>query len=245
MDVLRRLGIDLGLGLLRPLLGLGQPLLQLADAGEVLVELFAVAGAEVRLQLPGLIADRVEDALAVAQPAGLGLALRRDGLRGTAWRTRSTARNPTARAHRCGSRTGRSLRTTGPGWGSASRRRCARPRTGPARCCSEAGPLLRMRGGGQEAVDGIVAGAHVRMRQPGDDREVVAKVLEDLQVRRQLVILAGLLREEIRRMQAQRRADADHAARRLAAAAARAPGASASSQGRASDTPAARRKVRR
>ena len=98
---------------------------------------------------------------------------------------------------------------------------------------------------GQEAVVGIVAGANVRMRQARDDREVVAEVLEDLQIGRQFVIRARLLREEERRVQAQRRVDTHHAARRLAAACTGHAGAEASSQGRASDTPAARRKVRR
>ena len=51
------------------------PLFQLADAGEILVELVAVAGAEIRLQLLGLIADHVENALAVAQSSRLGLDL--------------------------------------------------------------------------------------------------------------------------------------------------------------------------
>ena len=55
LDVHRRLGVDPGLGLLRPLLGLDQPLLQFPDAGEVLVELFAVVGAEAGLHLRRLI----------------------------------------------------------------------------------------------------------------------------------------------------------------------------------------------
>ena len=79
---------------------------------------------------------------------------------------------------------------------------------------AEAGPALRMRRGGQEAVEGIVARADVGMRQAGDHGEVVAEVLERLQVGRELVVLAGLLREEVGRMHAQRRADADHAADR-------------------------------
>src|SRR5207247_2129083 len=72
-------------------------------------------------------------------------------------------------------------------------------------------PALWMRGGGQEAVHGIVARADVRMRQSGRYREVAPQVPEDLQVGRELVVLAGFLREEKRRMQAQRRADAHHA----------------------------------
>ena len=64
-----------GLGFFDQSSACGQPLLQFADAGEVLVELVAVVGAEAGLHLFGLVADRVEDALAVAQAAGLGLHL--------------------------------------------------------------------------------------------------------------------------------------------------------------------------
>ena len=71
-DVLRRLGVHLRLRLLRPLLGLRQPLLQFADAGEVLVELVAVAGAEPSdCSVLRLLADGVEDALAVLRAGGL------------------------------------------------------------------------------------------------------------------------------------------------------------------------------
>ena len=100
---------------------------------------------------------------------------------------------------------------------------------------------------GQEAGRGLVGEprAHPRMRQPGDDREVVAEVLEDFQVGRELVVLAGLFREEIGRVQSQRRADADHPPPRLAAPADARAGEKASSQGKASATPAARKTWRR
>ena len=49
------------------------------------------------------------------------------------------------------------------------------------------------------------------------------KSLSDFQVGRELVVLAGFLREEIRRMQAQRRVDAHHAAGRRPARPRRAP----------------------
>ena len=42
---------------------------------------------------------------------------------------------------------------------------------------------LRMRGGGQKAVDRVVTVAHLRMRETGDDREIVPEILEHLQVR--------------------------------------------------------------
>ena len=73
LDVDRRLGIDLGLGFLGPGGGQCQALFQLADAGEVFIELLAIYSAQVVLHLLGLIADRVEDALPVSQPPRLGL----------------------------------------------------------------------------------------------------------------------------------------------------------------------------
>src|SRR5439155_14231485 len=47
---------------------------------------------------------------------------------------------------------------------------------------AEARPDLRVRGGGQEAEEGIVTGADGRVRQSGDDREVVPQLAENLQV---------------------------------------------------------------
>src|SRR6516165_4061201 len=72
-DILWRLGIYLGLGLLRPFLAPGQTLLQLPNAGKVLVELVPVVAAQACLQGLGLRADGVEDALAVTQAPGLRL----------------------------------------------------------------------------------------------------------------------------------------------------------------------------
>ena len=71
-----------------------------------------------------------------------GPGLRRAGRRGTTWRTPSTATWMPAPVRRCASRTGQRLRPTGPGWESASGRRCARPRIDRARsrCESRAVP---------------------------------------------------------------------------------------------------------
>src|SRR5262249_28405822 len=77
---------------------------------------------------------------------------------------------------------------------------------------AEAGPA-RVLGAREEARRSLVRepGTHPRVRQAGDDREVLAELPEHVQVRRELVILALLLREEEFRVQAERRADADHA----------------------------------
>src|SRR5205085_221390 len=63
---------DLGLRFLEPGLVLGEPLLQVAHAGGILVELVAVVGAEAGSQLLRLVADVVENAPAVRQAPGLG-----------------------------------------------------------------------------------------------------------------------------------------------------------------------------
>src|SRR5262249_5142129 len=59
--------------------------------------------------------------------------------------------------------------------------------------------------------------AHPRMRQSGDDRVVVAKFLEHVEVGSRLVVSAGPLAEEIGGMQSQRHAEANHAPLRLRA----------------------------
>ena len=51
----------------------------------------------------------------------------------------------------------------------------------------------------------------IGMRQPGEQREVIAKVLEDFEIGGQRVIRPGFPGEQERRVQAQRRANADHA----------------------------------
>src|SRR5260370_1103003 len=49
------------------------------------------------------------------------------------------------------------------------------------------------------------------MRHAGKDGEIPAMLLQRLQIAREFVILAGLLREEERRMVAERTADEEHA----------------------------------
>src|SRR5262249_38240896 len=170
-DVLRRLGIDLRLGLLRPFLGLGQPLFKLSNTGEVFVELVAVIAAQRRLQLFGLVADHIEDALAVAQPASLRLHLIGPSFEE---QPRKNARWPGIRRH----------------WRARPGPRQAKPFTREDQAgiagltaqmvgceliqrdrVTEASPPLRMRRGGQEAVIRIVAGTDLWVRESGDDRE--------------------------------------------------------------------------
>src|SRR5262245_23221352 len=74
-DILRRRHVDARLGPSRPFFGTRQAALQFAHAAEILVELVAIGDAEPWLQRPGLIADRVQNAAAVAQVADLWLDL--------------------------------------------------------------------------------------------------------------------------------------------------------------------------
>ena len=72
----------------------------------------------------------------------------------------------------------------------------------------------RVRGGRQEADVGRVAAIHVGMRDAGEDGEVLAVLLEDLEVVRGRVVAAGVGGEELTGQQAEVVADGEHAARR-------------------------------
>src|SRR5207249_8287937 len=69
-----------------------------------------------------------------------------------------------------------------------------------------------MRRGGEKRPLGVVAAVHVRMRGAGDDGELVAEFLDDLQVSRQLEVAAGLGGNEIRLKKSQAEIDGHHAA---------------------------------
>jgi hypothetical protein len=75
---------------------------------------------------------------------------------------------------------------------------------------AEPGAQLRMRRGGQKAVDRIMARTNVRMRQAGNHREVIAQFGERFKIGRKRVVLPRIARKEVRRMDAEWRADADH-----------------------------------
>src|SRR5438445_7709948 len=71
----------------------------------------------------------------------------------------------------------------------------------------------RMRRGREEAVVRRMAAIHVGMRHAAEDREIVAMLLEDSQIRRQWVITPVLLREEMFGQQTKVVADAEEPAR--------------------------------
>jgi hypothetical protein len=210
----RRRDVDSRLGSTRPLLGAGQAPFELANAREVLVELFAIGGADAALHVLGLFADGIEDAPAVAQAAGLF---------GDVFRA--------AFGEETGEDAGRKDVRRHDGAGAGPRQAealAAQGQTGEAGLAAnvvgrelverdavaEAGPSFRVRRRGQEAVDRIVAGADLGVSQAGDDREVVAEFAQHVEIRRHLVVATGAFREQVRRVQTERSANADHATRR-------------------------------
>src|SRR5439155_7688393 len=71
----------------------------------------------------------------------------------------------------------------------------------------------RMRRGREEAIVRRMPAIHVGMRHAAEDGEIVAMLLEDLEIRRQWVITPVLLREEMFGQQTQVVADAEEPAR--------------------------------
>src|SRR5437763_1155019 len=71
-NIFRRFYVHLRLGFLGPALILDQPLLQLTDAGQILIELLTIVAAKTRSQVIGLIAHIIEDASAIFQAIQLG-----------------------------------------------------------------------------------------------------------------------------------------------------------------------------
>ena len=70
-----------------------------------------------------------------------------------------------------------------------------------------------MRRGREEAIVRRMPAIHVGMRHAAEDGEIVAMLLEDLEIRRQWVITPVLLREEMFGQQTQVVADAEEPAR--------------------------------
>jgi hypothetical protein len=81
-------------------------------------------------------------------------------------------------------------------------------RDGVAEACA-----ARMRCGGEKAIVRGMSAIHVRMPHAAEDRKIVAVVLQQFEVRRERVVAATVLREEIFRQQTEVIADAKEAAR--------------------------------
>ena len=212
-DVARRLSIEFGLGLVRPGLGRRQPLLELADRGEILVELVAIGGADaarealrprlctVSMMLCPSRSFRTCCRTSAGVPSRKSLANTRDG------RLSAGIITPP----RVYERLGVPVPSTSDG------NRVSRPIVSAANWSSETRVLEtsqarepRRRQPAHLRRMAVGAGL-IGMRQPGEEREVVAEVLEDFEIGRQRVIRAGLAGKQKRRVQAERRANADHA----------------------------------
>src|SRR5690349_14915915 len=70
-----------------------------------------------------------------------------------------------------------------------------------------------MRGCGEKTLIRIVTGTNVRVGKAGNHGEVVAELLQYVEVRREFIVFADRFGEEKRWMQPQRCVDANHAAR--------------------------------
>lgn len=71
--IARRIDIGFRLRSLRPLFRDGQVAFQFAHAGEILIELLAVAGSQTALHPLGIVTDGIEDASTVSQSPHLSL----------------------------------------------------------------------------------------------------------------------------------------------------------------------------
>ena len=197
-----------------PLLGHLHALLELADAGEILVEAVAVARAHRAAELAGLAAHGVQDALAELETAflrlhfGLGAAHehlaedlggalfgRDHHAAGGPGKTAGAPRAIDAEGHR------REAREVADALGHELVEGDRVAETAAA----------RMRSRGQEAVVGRVTAVDVRMGDAGEDAEVVAMRLEQFEIRRRLIVLPLARREEVVRDEAEVIADAQHA----------------------------------
>ena len=189
-------------------------MLQIAHAGEVLVEARAIARADARLQIFGLAGDRVEDAA-----AGVELADLRVDLRGAALQEHLLEYGRRFVFRRNGD--------AGAGPGKAAIARV--DGEGEGRKAGEDADLLGdvlierdgiaegaaagMGRGGQEADVGGMSAIHVGMRDAGEDAEIVAVLLEEFQVGRRDVVAACAGGKELIGEQSQVVADGEHAAR--------------------------------
>ena len=245
-------GID-GHGRLHDRLGLALPafrcleaLFQVAHAGEVLIEAFAVAGAYAGLEVFGLSGDGVEDAAAGIEFANLRVDLGRASLqehllehsRGFVFgRDGDAGAGP-------GEAAGASVDGEGERWETGEDSDLFGDVLIEGNRIAE-GAAARVRGGGKEADVGGMSAIDIGVGDAGENAEVVAVFLEKLEVGRGRVVAArpvgknwSARRPRLLQMASMRRGvlGADDWAK---------TGAMESRNGRASATPAPRRNRRR
>ena len=203
-----------GTGLTLPLLGHLHALLEFADAGEILVEAIAVARAHRTAEFAGLAAHGVQDALAELETAllrphfGLGAAHEHlpEDLGGAFF----------GRDHHAAGGPGKTAGAAGAVHAEGHRREAREVADALGHELVEGDRIAeaaaaRMRSRGQEAVVGRVAAIDIRMGDAREDAEVVAMRLQELEIRRRLVVLTLARREEVVRDEAEVVADAQHA----------------------------------
>ena len=189
-------------------------MLQVTDTCEILFEPAPVARAEVALEILGLLPDDVEDAAPAVEVADLRLHLLGSALEeklvehlggALLWRDGDTGSRPreTAPAAVDRERERRETRADADALGDilverdAIAERAAR----------------RVRRGREERDVGRMAAVHIRMGDAAEHREILAVVLQVLEIGRQRVVEAGVRREEEIGPQAEVVADAKQAAR--------------------------------
>ena len=185
----------------------------LADGGEIFVELFAVARGDALLEAAGFSLHGVHDALAVLEAAGLlgdffGGAVDEQFF--------ENFRRPVIGGHRdAAARDGQAGAAVGGAEDEAAEARGGREflehelveGNGVAKTAR-----ARMRRGGEKARLAGMSAVHVGMRHAGEDGEIAAQVAQRLEVGRQREVAAGLGGEKVLGVNAQRGADGDEAA---------------------------------
>ena len=221
VHVLRRIGwigrrgmVHDRLGFALPVARLLQPVLEVADAREILIETAAVARADIALQVLRLVGDGVEDAASGVEPVDLSLDLLGRALqeklvehvgRALFGRNGDAGAGPRKAADRAidGERERREARESADALGDV-----LVERNGVAERAAR-----RVRRGGQEADVRRMPAVDVGMRDAAEHGEVVAVLLQHLEVGRSRVVAAGAGREEQVGSQAEVVADAEHPAR--------------------------------
>jgi hypothetical protein len=191
-------------------------LLEVADAGEVLVEAVAVARAEVALQIFRLSGHGVEDAPAGFEFADLGLGL---GFRALEEHARENVGGFfLAGNHHAGTGPRQAADALLDVHAERERRKAREVPDAFADVLIERDGVLEaraagMRRGGEEAIIRRMPAIHVRMRHAAEDGEVVAVRGEMFKIRREGVVAPGARGEELVGQQTEVVADAEHAAR--------------------------------
>ena len=184
----------------------------LAHGGQILIELLPVAWAELSLDARGRCRASGRGCCGPCAAIVSWRPSPRRRLPETCVRRRPTAAKSPGSRRRCATRTGPGCRS------SATRlaKRVSRPMLLGGHLIDRDAVLearaARMRRGGEKRPLGMMAAIDVGMRRAGDDRELRAKVLDELQIFRRLVVAAGLAGVKLDGQEAQAEVDGHEAA---------------------------------